>query len=575
MLESLETDQIEPHIRRVMRDCRKLYATSAELMVRRHPTLLGSSASGFSQLMEDLHRGLLVKVYTTTIRSDGKWTRMEKFIGALLIEHIWDAHLRGAELREASEQLLAQSDQLQWPAILGPFVRYAPLRDMVGQVETIVARLANLIIKSDGLTTPDETETLRSLQSELAAIFHPDDQSFTYSLSSTKAIGSTKATDNDSLTQSADRFPTKPIGQNVGHERQSVSVPGRGTSSKAIVDKTVVTLPEKSADERLADAYAELDSLIGIEAVKERVRSVSNFLQLQRQRQSAGLTTMPISLHMAFVGNPGTGKTTVARIVGQILGAMGILSSGHLVETDRSGLVAQYAGQTAVKTQTLCDSARGGVLFIDEAYSLVDSSGDDAFGREAIQSLLKRMEDDREQLVVILAGYPDEMDQMIKSNPGLSSRINTRIKFDDYAPADLGRIFEVLCRRNDYVLPPESRHRLLMALDQAYRDRDRHFGNGRLARNAFEDSVRRLADRIAGIVPLTQKLMTQLTPADICIPGIDVKQIDSWLKQAHTLRTSCPKCGKRLRLAGTALGKNVKCPSCTHQFAAPWADIER
>ncbi len=545
MLEPLETTEIEPQIRRVMRDCRKLYANCADLMVRRHPTLLGNSAANFPQLMEDLHRGLLVKVYTTTIRSDGRWTRMEKYIGALLIEHIWNEHLRGAELRDASDQLLAQSDQLHWPALLGPFVRYEPLRDMVGQVETIVTRMANLVIKSDGLTTPAETETLRQLQTELTAVLRPSEPP----------------------------GPSEPLGlASIG---ENVAIPGRSSRTGPVVDRTTVTAPEKSAAQRLAEAYAELDSLIGIQSVKDRVRSLSNFLQLQRQRQTVGLAAMPISLHMAFVGNPGTGKTTVARIVGQILGAMGILPSGHLVETDRSGLVAQYAGQTAVKTQTLCDSARGGVLFIDEAYSLIDASGDDPFGREAIQILLKRMEDDRNNLVVILAGYPDEMDQMIRTNPGLSSRINTRIQFDDYGPADLGRIFETLCRRNDFVLPPESRHRLLIALDQAYRDRDRHFGNGRLARNAFEDSVRQMADRIAGIVPLTQQLMTQLTPTDISLPGIASKEIDAWITQTHTLRTSCAKCGKRLRLAGDALGKTVKCPSCDHRFPAPWADVER
>jgi len=522
-----------------MRDCRKLYAASADLMTRRHPTILGDDANGFSQLMEDLHRGLLVKVYTTSIRSDGKWTATEKYIGTLMIEHIWDQHLRGNELREASEKLLSQADQLSWTALVGPFVRYEPLRDMVGQVETIVTRLANLIIKSDGLTTPAETNTLLRIQEELGRVLRPQQ------------------------------------GSSGGSLSQTVAIPGRSGSLGPVHDRTTITHPEKSNDERLAEAFAELDSLIGIESVKERVRSLSNFLQLQRQRQSAGLTTMPISLHMAFVGNPGTGKTTVARIVGQLLGAMGILSSGHLVETDRSGLVAQYAGQTAPKTHALCDSARGGVLFIDEAYSLVDPSADDPFGREAIQILLKRMEDDRDNLVVILAGYSDEMDRMIRSNPGLSSRINTRIIFDDYSPVDLGRIFELLCNRNDYVLPPESRHRLLIAFDQVFRDRDRHFGNGRLVRNAFEDTVRTMADRIAGIVPLTQDLMTHLSPADIAVPGTRPKDIDRWLSQPHTLRTSCTKCGKRLRVKGTALGKVVKCPSCDHHFPSPWADVER
>ncbi len=545
---------IEPQLRRLMRDCRKLYAAGAKLMIDRHPTLLGNSASGFAELMEDLHRGLLIKVYTQTIRSDGKWSRMEKYIGALLIEHLWDEHLRGNQLREAADGLLARSDQLSWDSLLAPFVRYEPLRELVGQVETIASRLANLIAKSDGLTTPEETITLHEIRSEISRALrrsrngsagpHPPGEQETDFLHS----------------------PNERSGQ--------VAIGGAGAAMPRSVNNSPATSPQVDPAQRLADALAELDSLVGLGEVKQRIKSLSNFLLLQRKRHTAGLATMPISLHMAFVGNPGTGKTTVARIVGQILGAMGILQSGHLVETDRSGLVAQYAGQTAVKTNALCDSALGGVLFIDEAYSLVDTSGDDAYGREALQTLLKRMEDNRDRLVVILAGYPEQMEQMIRTNPGLCSRINTRISFDDYSPADLGRIFESLCQRNDYRLPGESRHRLLVAFDAAYRQRDRHFGNGRLARNAFEDCVRRLADRIAGIVPLTDALMTNLTPQDIVIPGADPLQIDALMKQRHALRVACPNCDKRLRVRGQSLGRTVRCPSCDHRFAALWADVE-
>jgi SpoVK/Ycf46/Vps4 family AAA+-type ATPase len=319
----------------------------------------------------------------------------------------------------------------------------------------------------------------------------------------------------------------------------------------------------------------ELDRLIGLHMIKDRVRSLTNFLKLQHQRQSAGLPTMPLSLHMAFVGNPGTGKTTVARIVGQILGAMGILNSGHLVETDRSGLVAEYAGQTSVKTNKLVDSALDGVLFIDEAYSLASTSGEDQYGREAIGTLLKRMEDDRNRLVVIVAGYPEEMDEMIRSNPGLSSRINTRMEFDDYQPADLGRIFELLCISNQYRLPAESRHRLLIGLDALHRERDRHFGNGRLARNAFEECVRRLADRVADVFPLTPELLTILQPSDIKVPGLEDRDLESLLAQSHTLRVTCTKCKKRLKMEGRLLGCQIRCPNCKTQFASAWADIEK
>jgi SpoVK/Ycf46/Vps4 family AAA+-type ATPase len=330
---------------------------------------------------------------------------------------------------------------------------------------------------------------------------------------------------------------------------------------------------EADREKRLKAALSELDQLIGLGAVKDRVKSYTNFLRLQQQRRDAGLSTMPISLHMTFVGNPGTGKTTVARIVGQILGALGTLQSGHVVETDRSGLVAEYAGQTATKTNKLCDSALGGILFIDEAYSLIDASGDDAYGREAIGCLLKRMEDNRDSMAVILAGYSDEMDKMIRSNPGLSSRINTKIEFEDYSPVELGKIFERLCEQNEYQLPSDARHRALVGLDHLYQHRDRYFGNGRLVRNAFEDSVRSLADRIAEVTQLTDSLLTSLTAEDIRLPGISCSGLDQLVSKSHVLRIECEGCGRKMKIQPGSLGMRVKCGKCQHVQTADWASV--
>lgn len=536
-------------LRRVVRDCGKLYATSAKLMVRRYPTQIEGLPQRFTELMDDLHRGLIIKVYVTVVRADDRWTGPEKRVAAAIIEHLWDQQLSGNELREAATGLFKQADGLTWESLVAPYVRYKPLAGSKAQVETVVLRLANLVAKCDGLTMPEEQMALHALQKEIDAALHPANPDQTLA-----PLGG---------QQTARQHETERQHQH----RQSGALPDDDDAGEPV--------SQQEREKRLKAALDELDELIGLNEVKTRVKSYTNFLRLQNQRREKGLATMPISLHMIFTGNPGTGKTTVARIVGQILGAMGTLKSGHVVETDRSGLVAEYAGQTAKKTNELCDSAIGGVLFIDEAYSLIDSSGDDAYGREAVQVLLKRMEDDREKVAVILAGYSNEMKQLIRSNPGLSSRINTNIEFDDYDPADMGRIFESMCRQNDYQLPAAARHRLLLGLDHLYQQRDRHFGNGRLVRNAFEDSVRKLADRVAGVVELSEELLTVLTASDIALPGISDAELDQMRNSPHVLRMTCIGCKRRIRVQSESLGNKVRCAKCNEIQTADWALVTK
>ena len=546
-MNDLEETRLIGMLRRVVRDCGKLYHHCGTWMVRRYPTLLDDRAGDFVELMDDLHRGLLIKVYVTIVRADDRWTGPEKKVAAAMIEHLWGEELRGQQLREAATGLFQQADMLTWESLVAPFVRYRPLADSKAQVETIVMRLANLVAKCDGQTMPEESVALHTLQRDIDMALHPAEPDSILaplpSLGKSEATGAA-ATAQQQKQERADETRTPPP-----------------------------PLSEADREKRLTTALKELDELIGLDAVKDRVKSYTNFLRLQQQRRDAGLSTMPISLHMAFTGNPGTGKTSVARIVGQILGALGTLRNGHVVETDRSGLVAKYAGQTATKTNELCDSALGGVLFIDEAYSLVDQSGDDAYGREAIQTLLKRMEDNRDSLAVILAGYSNEMETLIRSNPGLSSRINTKIEFEDYSPENLGMIFERMCEQNEYELPSEARHRVLIGFHHLYEHRDRHFGNGRLVRNAFEDSVRQLADRIASVTQLTESLLTSLTAADISLPGIDRSELDQLVEKPHVLRFECDGCNRQVKLQPRSLGKRVKCGSCKKVQAVGWAAV--
>jgi SpoVK/Ycf46/Vps4 family AAA+-type ATPase len=259
----------------------------------------------------------------------------------------------------------------------------------------------------------------------------------------------------------------------------------------------------------------ELESLIGLESVKKDVVSLANFIKMKKMREEKGLKAPNISYHCVFSGNPGTGKTTVARILANIFKELGILKSGHLVETDRSGLVAEYVGQTAVKTNKIIDRALDGVLFVDEAYTLVGGQND--YGKEAIATLLKRMEDDRERLIVILAGYSEDMEEFINSNPGLRSRFNRYIKFPDYTSTELFDIFQLNASKNEYVINEEANQYLKKRLDIVVQNKQKDFGNARYVRNYFELAIEHQANRLAADLNLTPEKLCELTLEDVDI----------------------------------------------------------
>jgi SpoVK/Ycf46/Vps4 family AAA+-type ATPase len=346
--------------------------------------------------------------------------------------------------------------------------------------------------------------------------------------------------------------------------------------SNSGTDLNKVSTTVKAATEArptLEDALKELHELIGLASVKDEVQTLVNYLKLQQRRGEAGLCDTEVSLHMVFTGNPGTGKTSVARILGKILGAMGILKKGQLVETDRSGLVAGYMGQTGPKANAKIDEALDGVLFIDEAYSLVAHETDDAYGNEAVQILLKRAEDDRQRLVVIMAVYPDEMESLLKTNPGLTSRFNRVLSFEDYSPNEMAQIFARLCEKNRYKLADGTRAKLMLGFVELHRNRDRNFGNGRAVRNIFEQAIRRMANRIANIRELSADELMLFQAEDI-----EFKDLPAGTKLEYgddgpwRFRLVCPACKHGSKSRGSYLGKKVRCPKCQHDFQADWGE---
>ena len=279
------------------------------------------------------------------------------------------------------------------------------------------------------------------------------------------------------------------------------------------------TAPAEQQQEKpdLDELMDQLNALVGLEEVKKDIKNLMNLVKVRKLREENGLPVTPMSLHMVFLGNPGTGKTTVARLVSGLYAAIGVLSKGQLVEVDRSGLVAGYVGQTALKTQEVIRAALGGVLFIDEAYSL-SSGGENDFGREAIETILKAMEDHRKDLIVIVAGYTEPMEKFLSSNPGLESRFNKYFFFPDYDGEQLMAIFEGNLKKNSYVLSDEAREAARAMFDDLYENRTENFGNGRDVRNCFEDMIVRQANRVAAMDAPTKDDLMLVLPEDLSDP---------------------------------------------------------
>ena len=372
---------------RTLRECRQLYVESGELIKLKHRQLLDPGAGDFVELMDDLHRGLVLKVYVSVCEADDEWSNEEQLLAEVLCHHLSGHWLEGPQLRDAMKKGSESSGRLEWRTLVRPFLRHAPIHDRLGELATLVTRLANLVARCDGRLDPREKQALKRIEAELDDCLPLDEPP-----PPPKPEAAEQQPLQQAIKESADLY-------------RKLDTPGKREDRKSSRIKREPLKENKlTTDEpgvSLEDALEELEKLIGLDSIKHEVRSLTNFLKLQQKRDQAGLPETEISLHMVFTGNPGTGKTTVARIVGKIFGALGVLEKGHLIETDRSGLVAEYAGQTGPKTNKprwtrpwvgCCSSTRL------TAWS--PRASEDPYGREAAQTLLKRAEDNRDQLVV-------------------------------------------------------------------------------------------------------------------------------------------------------------------------------
>jgi Holliday junction resolvasome RuvABC ATP-dependent DNA helicase subunit len=340
-------------------------------------------------------------------------------------------------------------------------------------------------------------------------------------------------------------------------KKQPDPVPGQPPAPGAPVQPGQAQPAAEAAQvgpEELNALMDKLHRLVGLESVKKEVETLANLVRVNKMRQERKLPVPPLSLHMVFTGNPGTGKTTVGRLLAGIFRALGVLSKGHLVETDRAGLVAGYVGQTALKVQEKVREALGGVLFIDEAYSLSPEDAGNDFGREAVDTLVKLIEDHRDDFIVVVAGYTAPMKRFLDSNPGLRSRFNRFIQFDDYSAEELFQILERQCGEHGYKLSPSATEYVRGMCTKMHEGRGPDFANGRAVRNAFEQAIAAQANRVGPIQDPSDEVLTTLQVEDF--PGGEAHLAET------TLVFPCPKCQTKMRLPRGKGTIRATCPRC-------------
>jgi hypothetical protein len=533
-------DRAKREVLQLLQEGQELYQRCAAEYMRQSPHA-AQDARTFQSQIQDLFRGLVLKVLHGMVLADRKLGVNELALSHVILSQLWRRPFDNANVRAV---LIKHSEQdpYRWEDLLWPFERLPPFQERAVELQTLILRLGQVLAQADGLIHEQEGRHLRWLHAELQRVLHP------------------LRADISGPEEESARQPPRMAGGRRAAQQTQQQYAQEDVNQPLPVPAEVAALPQ---------LLHELEGLIGLAAIKRDVRELVHFLEMQKLRKQHGLPATSVSLHAIFSGNPGTGKTTVARLYGQLLGALGLLCKGHLVETARGGLVAEYAGQTAGKTNAKIDEALDGVLFIDEAYSLVNE-GEDPYGAEAVQTLLKRMEDQRERLVVILAGYPGPMEDLLGTNPGLASRFGRTLVFADYRPIELCRIFQGFCQRDQYRLPGPTRAHLITAFSWHVRNKDERFGNGRLARNLYEATLRRLASRLSRLKEVTREQLTVLEPEDLACEEVPQRELN--LAKEQRFQSTCQHCAQPIVLDAGKLGLRIDCPACRSRQILEWGE---
>lgn len=532
MVGKMALDAILEELGQALPQCRQLYLAT----VPPSEGFLKTASRPFAQHQDQLHRGLLAKIYATIATADGRWTYEEQRCAAVLLQHL-GLTCAPADLERTARQLARQAGPLDWQRLLQPFQAIPELRDRLAELQTLVTRVANLIAKADGYVTPREAAALHAIQEE----FHTD-------------------------RRGAAGEGSPPLAAEPAGAPGAVPAPWDAAGKQHRPRRTKLD-PAQLREERLQ----QLETLVGLRPIKQELAALADWVLFQHQRRQAELPDEVPDLQFIFLGPTGTGKTVVARLLSELLFASGGLKHGQLIEASGFDLIAGDARQAANTMKAVVAQAVGGTLLIKDAGALLVTG--EASATNARNILRKNLAAHAGRLAVVLAAdHADRLLPLLDQQPDLARLFRRRWQFTDYSTSELGQIFQARCDRSRYQVTRLAQIKLLLGFHWCVRQDRERFGNGRGVQRVFERAVHHLARRIAGLSPLTPELLTTFQDSDITIEGVPAPALDNLPDPQRRFSITCPGCANVYRVGKDLLGAYVECRSCHHRFVSAWGE---